>query len=738
MFADIVIDIAVSELDRVFQYHIPEVLLQKISVGKRVRIPFGKSNKIRVGYVIELKESSDYPEDKIKDIDSVLEDGISVMEQMITLAANIKTVYGSTMATALKTVIPVKKQVKAVERKHYMLNIPEDEARELKAKYEKDKRRASAALLIDALLYQESLSRVALIQNMGIGAGVIKGLVQSGVIREETTREYRKPYLLADQQTDAKNLNEQQRSCASEIQAHPGEVHLIHGITGSGKTEVYMALVQEVLAKGQQVIVLIPEISLTLQTVSRFYQRFGDRVSVMNSKLSQGERYDQYMRAMEGDVDIIVGPRSALFMPFANLGMIIIDEEHDGAYKSEMSPRYHAREVAIWRARMCGATVVLGSATPSLESYYRASSGLWHLHTLDKRANTQSRLADVKVVDLRDEFRLKNKKMFSRPLDQMIRERLGKKEQSMLFLNRRGFAGFVSCRSCGHVIKCKHCDVSMTAHYDGRLRCHYCGYEQPSVKLCPECGSRYIAAFGTGTQKVENMVAESYPEASVLRLDRDTTIKKDSMDQILSAFREGEADILVGTQMIVKGHDFPNVTLVGILAADLSLFAGDYQSAEKTFQLLVQAAGRAGRGEKQGDVVIQTYQPEHYCIQAAAKQDYKTFYDQEIAFRKVMHYPPFYHILVILGECSNQALLTESFAQLKLRCDLASEDCEIIGPADANLSKAKDAYRQVIYVKSKKMRTLIELKRDIEQTYKQMPANNKVYIQFDMDPMNTY
>lgn len=764
MFADIVVDIAAGELDRVFQYRVPEALEDQVSVGVRAVIPFGRGNRKVEGYVIGLTEVPSYPEDKIKTIESIINDGINVEQQLITLAANIKTVYGSTMAAALKTVIPVKKQVRAVERKSYRLGISEEDAQLLLKKLEKDKRRASGAALIRALMCQESLSRMAVLQNMGVGPSVLKNFMEKGIVVEETSRVYRRAINIQQTMPSGKVLNEEQKKAVQDIMAKPGEVHLLHGITGSGKTEVYMELVAQTLAKGQQVIVLIPEISLTLQTVSRFYQLFGDRVSVMNSRLSAGERYDQYMRAKEGDVDIIVGPRSALFMPFERLGLIIIDEEHDGAYKSETTPKYHAREAAIWRSRLCGATVVLGSATPSIESYHKAVCGAYHLHRLTKRAVLGSGMARVHVVDLREEFKLKNKKIFSTKLTAMIEERLARKEQVMLFLNRRGYAGFVSCRNCGFVMKCRHCDVSLTVHYDGRLKCHYCGYEQPAVKVCPSCGSKYVAAFGTGTQKVETMVSEAFPQAKVLRLDRDTTAKKDSMDQILSDFRNGGADILVGTQMIVKGHDFPNVTLVGILAADLSMFSGDYLASERTFDLLVQAAGRAGRGDLSGDVVIQTYQPDNYSIECAAAQDYESFYQQEIMYRQIMHYPPFYNVLAVLGESQQEEKLQEAMLQIKAIAEsmmsdgegpfyeknaamaMASEnikqttalECEVIGPASAFVSKAKDAYRKVIYIKCRKMRPLIQLKNSIEQAAAVMPVFNKIYIQYDMNPMNMY
>ena len=762
MYADIVVDISAGELDRVFEYHIPDELLDKAVVGARVSIPFGKGNRMIEGYIIDLKSDVQFDKTRIKNIQTVLDDGISAERQLITLASNMKTVYGSTMLHALKTVIPVSRQVRPLYRKYYKLHVSGDALQAQIAHCRRDKRLAGRLRMLEYLSENEQISREAAVQGLNVSTAAIKSMVTAELIEEIQEKHYRRAVRPQTEAALHVTLNEEQQSAVKDILAAPGDVHLLHGITGSGKTEVYIELIDAMLQQQKQVIVLIPEISLTMQTVSRFYRRFGDRISVMNSRLSAGERYDQFMRAKEGDVDVIVGPRSALFMPFERLGLIIIDEEHDGAYKSESTPKYHARDVAVWRSRLCGATVVLGSATPSVVSYKKAKDGIYHLHTLTQRAKEGSCLPHVTVVDLRQEFKLKNKKIFSQPLITLMNERLEKKEQTMLFLNRRGFAGFLSCRNCGYVVKCVHCDVSMTVHYDGRLKCHYCGYEQSMPKQCPSCGSPYIAAFGTGTQKVENMVMEQFPQARVLRLDRDAASKKEGADEILSEFKSETADILVGTQMIVKGHDFPKVTLVGALAADLSMFSGDYMASERTFDLLVQAAGRAGRAGLPGEVVIQTYNPEHYCIQAAARQDYEAFYAQEILYRQMMHYPPFYSILAILGEAADEAkleiamkTLAEVIKQAETQKNAMTQEhttgitdadrhkkdvgkLEIIGPANAFVARGKDAYRKVIYVKCQKQRPLILLKNQLEIIVQQRPDFKKIYIQYDMDPINMY
>ena len=505
-----------------------------------------------------------------------------------------------------------------------------------------------------------------------------------------------------------------------------------------------MELIAHMLAQGKQAIVLIPEIALTFQTVMRFYNRFGDRVSIMNSRLSPGERFDQFERAKNGDVDIMIGPRSALFTPFSKLGLIIIDEEHESSYKSETLPRYHARETAIERARMCGASVVLGSATPSVESYYKAKTGEYELLELKHRV-AEKPLPKVEVVDLREELKAGNRSILSVRLQELMEDRLKKGQQMMLFINRRGVAGFVSCRACGHVLKCPHCDVSLSQHVtrqhpEGKMVCHYCGYEEPRTPVCPECGSRHIGEFRAGTQQIEDIVKAQFPQARVLRMDMDTTRQKDGHEKILSAFANGEADVLVGTQMIVKGHDFPNVTLVGVLAADMSLYSDDYRSGERTFQLLTQAAGRAGRGQKEGEAVIQTYTPTHYSIVTAAAQDYEAFYEEEIRYRQIMGYPPVENLLAVLVSCEDEVLLETGCKYLKeFSIRIApKETAKIIGPASPGIGKINDVYRKVIYIKDENYDTLVRIKNGLEQYIEVNPGYRKMRIQFDFNPMHVF
>lgn len=741
VYIDVIVDISVNSLDRIFQYRVPEELLDAVTVGCQVNVPFGSGNRRRQAYVIGVDTVLAYDASKIKDILGVTK-APAATGQLIALADWMHERYGCTMAQALKTVLPVKKSVKEVKRTAYFLADREG-AQQLLEKSRKSRREKARVRLLEAMLKEGCMSKETVTGVLQISASTMKSILQTGVIREETSQVYRNPVrqrldgwqevCLNDEQMNAVGSIWQNAAICREHWSREQGMHLLYGITGSGKTEVYMALMEKVLNEGRQIIVLIPEISLTLQTVSRFYARFGSQIAVMNSRLSAGERYDQYMRAKRGEASIMIGPRSALFTPFDRLGLIIIDEEHESAYQSEIVPRYQAAEVAARRAEMSGALVVLGSATPSVAVYQKAREGMIGLHRLTQRARTGSRLPDVKVVDLREEFRMKNRGILSQSLHEAMDACLKRGDQMMLFLNRRGYAGFVSCRSCGYVVKCRHCDVSMTVHHHTLLKCHYCGSEQPMPRVCPSCGSPYIAGFGVGTQKVEEFVQKEFPEARILRMDRDTTSGKDDMGRILQTFSEGGADILIGTQMIVKGHDFANVTLVGILAADLSLFAGDYQSSERTFQLLTQAAGRAGRGDRPGEVIIQTYQPEHYCIQTAAAQDYDSFYSQEIRFRQMLHYPPDRQMMVMLAEGEHDQQTGQAVQKLReIAGEADFEAVEFIGPSRAGIAKAKDLYRYTMYMKHQDIKELMRLRDFLEGYLKWSQQFSNIYFTFDI------
>ncbi|MGI6069910.1 MAG: replication restart helicase PriA [Blautia sp.] len=735
MFADIVVDISHEKLDRSFQYKVPAKLEAQIRPGAVVEVPFGRGNRTIQGYVVGLSEEAKFPLERMKEVREICAGEETSESRLIALAAWMRRQYGSTMIQALKTVFPVKEKVKAVEKKSLHLMLSQEEWEKAVAETRRKNYKARLRLL-EALGRQPVMDYQDAAAAYGITWAVVHPLEERGWIKVESRSVFRNPVDLEETMEAAAVLSEEQRQAVEGItdgwQSGDHRPCLIRGVTGSGKTEVYMELIAGVLREGRQVIVLIPEIALTHQTLQRFYRRFGNQVSVLNSRLSQGERYDQFCRARSGDVSIMIGPRSALFTPFSQLGLIIIDEEHEGTYKSENSPRYHARETAIERARLEHAHVVMGSATPSVEAYYRCMAKEYRLFLLASRFEERS-LPKVQVVDMREEMKQGNRSILSRGLWKAMEQRLEKKEQIMLFLNRRGYAGFVSCRSCGHVMKCPHCEVSLSEHNYGKLVCHYCGYEEQKPAVCPECGSPYIGGFKAGTQQIEAVVKKQFPKARVLRMDADTTKNKEGHRRILETFENQEADILIGTQMIVKGHDFPNVTLVGAIAADLSLNVADFGSAERTFQLLAQAVGRAGRGKKEGEAYIQTYHPEHYSIQDAAKQDYEAFYEEEIAYRRLLSYPPAAHMMAVLGTAPEEALLQTAMEYLKkyIVRIYKEKDLGVIGPADQGVSKINDIYRKVIYLKQKDYDILVYIKDKLEQYIEMNSGFRNIQIQFD-------
>lgn len=741
MYADIIIDITHEKLDRVFQYIVPEELCGVLEVGMEVIVPFGRSDRETRGYIVGFSEETDYDADKMKRILRPSERGMEIESRLVKLAAWMKESYGGTMIQALKTVLPIKRKENEATRRTIQCILSEEEGKKKLDFYQKKNQKARARLLA-ALLEDGELDYGLVTKKLHITASVIRALEEQGVVRVETERIFRNPSIEKSHAREAFQYTaEQQHAISTFVRDYDEEryrTYLIHGITGSGKTEVYIEMISHVVEKGRQAIVLIPEIALTYQTVMRFYRRFGDRVSILNSKMSAGERYDQMQRAKMGEIDVMIGPRSALFTAFPNLGLIVIDEEHENTYKSEQIPRYHARETAVKRAELEHASVVLGSATPSLESYHRCETGEYVLLKLSERASGAV-LPNVHIADMREELARGNRSIFSDLLKEKMKERLERGEQMMLFLNRRGYAGFISCRSCGYVVKCPHCDVSMSIHNDGKMICHYCGHEEKEIRKCPSCGSTHIGGFKAGTQQIESMIRKEFPSARVLRMDMDTTRTKDGYEKILSAFANREADILIGTQMIVKGHDFPGVTLVGILAADMSLYSGDYRSGERTFQLLVQAAGRAGRGDKEGEVVIQTYSPDHYSIQTASRQDYNSFYEEEIAFRRLMGYPPAEHLLAVLMMGKDEEHLEKAAEYLR---DYADRFCgaklQVIGPATPYVSKVSDVYRKILYLKSEEYDMLVKIKNYMEKYIEINSGFQTIRIQFDFDPMNIF
>lgn len=735
-YADVIVDITHDKLDRTFQYRIPETLTGQIRPGSQVKIPFGSGNKLVTGYVLSIGDHADFDENRMKEIRELSVDGVTVEARLISLAAWMKHTYGSTMIQALKTVLPVKNRARVREKRQIRLMQTRDAALEILQEYQRKKYRARARLL-EKLIEEPVLEYTDAVKRLSLSASVIQGMEKQGILKIVQAQE--RPFLKESGNREKMHLtlsDSQERAAQAILYEwdHRNRPCLLRGVTGSGKTMVYIRLMEEVLKKGRQVILLIPEIALTYQNVERFCGYFGNQVAVMNSRMTPAQRYEQMELAANGQVRIMIGPRSALFTPFPDLGLILIDEEHETSYKSEVTPRYHARETAVERARLEQAHVVFGSATPSVDAYYRCQTGDYALFELEGRYGI-STLPDVSVVDMREELKKGNRSIISDELTGRLEQCLQQKEQAILFLNRRGYAGFISCRSCGYVVKCPHCDVSLTAHNDGTAVCHYCGYRVRQKKQCPSCGSPYIGGFRAGTQQIEQILQKNFPGIRTLRMDADTTRSRESYGKILSSFAAREADVLVGTQMIVKGHDFPDVTLVGVLAADLSLNAADYRSGERTFQILTQAVGRAGRKDKKGTAVIQTYQPEHYSIRAAVSQDYPAFFEEEIGYRQLMDYPPVCNLMAVHAACQDETRLEQAMEYIRrylLRFNVDA-GVRLIGPARESVSKISDLYRFVLYVKASRQEILFALRERLEKYIEINSGFSGIYVQFDFN-----
>lgn len=735
MYAEVVIGISVDKLDRTFCYRVPEGF-GDLTVGTEVIVPFGRGNRETGAFIVEIKEETDVDKTIIKDILRKSENGINIESKLIELAYWMKNNYGGTVNEALRAVLQVPKTVERIRARTVSLLCNEDEAKLKLNEFVKKKYSAKARILKKAI--EGDFSYEEFMREKLSSVSAFNSLVKDGIIEIREELLYRKPIKISEKNGIKLELSGEQKKAIHKIindyRSGKAGKYLLFGITGSGKTEVYMEIMEEVIKSGRQIIFLIPEIALSLQMAERLSARFGERISIMNSRMSKGERYDQYLRAKKGDIDIIVGPRSALFTPFKKLGLIIVDEEHEGSYKSSKTPRYHAREVALHMATKEGVALILGSATPSLEAVKLASKEQLEVLMLKERPYGVF-TPKIEVVDLREELRSGNRSIISGRLSELIKDRLEKKEQTILFINRRGYAGFISCRSCGEAIRCPHCDVTLTFHKPGRLICHYCGHEEKMPKQCPKCNSPYIGIFGIGTEKVEEIVKKDFPAAKVLRMDGDTTTGKNGHEAIIERFKNGEADILIGTQMIVKGHDFEKVTLVGVLAADLSLFIGDFRASETTYELLVQAAGRAGRGRYRGQAVIQTYKPEHYAIQAAVTGNYKEFYTKEIRYRKIAEYPPEMHLLgiIILSSSSEEAARGGEMLYNFLSAENTAE-FNINNPVWAAISKIRDIYRKIIYLKAVDRNELIRAKNLAESYVKGNVNFNKINVQFDFEP----
>ncbi len=796
--AEVIVDVPTYHVDRPFDYEVPTEWVKVIEVGSRVKVPFGPRNVL--GFVVGLKNDTDVPINKIKPISHILDMEPVLTAEMLSLAKWLKNETICYEIDALQVMLPsalrakyekvvnlqddkaiLPEQVQVIFGKRRQVNFKEfekvgllpllkqliedhlvkienvvkqqgnvKEVRMVKitadiqildVAMQAATRAVKQRTLIDWMRGHlgEVLKPQQIYEETGVSSAVLQSVVDKGAARFIQEEVYRDPFTKGVTRTQSLTLTEEQaialQALTKSMEAPTATTFLLQGVTGSGKTEVYLQAIQKVLAEGKEAIMLVPEISLTPQMTERFRSRFGELVAVMHSGLSVGEKYDEWRKIQQGKVSVVVGARSAIFAPFTNLGLIILDEEHESTYKQEDSPRYHARDVAIWRSEYYKCPVILGSATPALESFARAKKGVYTLLTLKQRAMNQA-LPTVFVADMREELQKGNRSRFSEKLVVGIRMRLARKEQMVLFLNRRGYSSFVLCRDCGTVVQCPNCDISLTYHRTTeKLKCHYCGYEEHVPQICPQCQSEHIRYFGTGTQKVEEEIYKLFPEARVLRMDVDTTKHKGAHEEILQAFGEGQADILLGTQMIAKGLDFPNITLVGVLSADTSLHIPDYRAAERTFQLLTQVSGRAGRHEKPGEVIIQTYTPEHYAIELAKTQDYAPFYEREMFLRRRSGYPPYYFVALVQVSHEDVLMAAEYAGRAGdwLRGNLSNQ-VAIIGPTTASISRLQNRYRYQCLIKYKIEPNLISVLQRLLAMYRAEWIKQGILMTVDLDP----
>lgn len=726
MYALVLVEIGVKNVDKYFTYHIPDNLEDKINIGIRVKVPF--NTREISGFVIKIINEIEDNNYEVKDILEVIDNEEVLNLELLKLGEYISSKTLCSMITAYQTMLP-----KALKANHKVAMKPKNE---VVAVLNKDVSEIYEYISFCSYKKQVEILK-SIIENGSVkvvssNVSSITSLANKGLIKTISREVYR----YNDNTIENKHtvfLNEEQSKVVKEVidNLNTNNTYLLKGVTGSGKTEVYMHIIKEVIDRGMQAIMLVPEISLTPQIVSRFRQRFNDEVAVLHSGLSDGERYDEYRKIKKGLVKIVVGARSAIFSPFQNLGVIIIDEEQVTSYKQENNPRYHTRDVALFRCKYHNCPLVLGSATPSLESYARAKKGVYKLLTLNKRANNKL-MPEIRIVDMKKEIR-NNYHNISLELENAIKEKLDKKEQIIILLNRRGYSSMLTCKDCGEVIKCPNCDISLTYHKTSNtLRCHYCGYGTKVQDTCPSCYGKSLTMYGLGTEKLEEELVKKF-NARVVRMDLDTTTSKKAHSKIIKDFLEQKYDILVGTQMIAKGLDFPNVTLVGVINADASLNIPDFRSSEYTYQLLSQVSGRSGRDKKEGIVIIQTLNPEHYSIKYAKDHDYDGFFNYEMRIRKKLGYPPYYYLTLIkilsrdYQLCMKEANKVGEFLRKNLPSDVI-----VLGPSIASTFKVNNIYHFQCIIKYKKEDDIKEVLRTIDNIYK---VNTKVRIEMDIDPV---
>ncbi|KTW22153.1 primosomal protein N' [Staphylococcus xylosus] len=798
MIAKVIVDIPSKSVDFTFDYIIPSKLQSMVQVGMRVIVPFGP--RTIQGYVMQITDKPDDNIDiaKLKEIKEIQDIKPELTEELIQLTEWYNNYFVTKRISMLEVMLP--SAIKAKYTKVFSIVDVDAVPEELKVKFDKDgqypykeaqynddlgqivpllkqgivsemtllsqnvsKKKQRAVSIIEGFDYDSILNSLEKskkqyelyayllderhhtvllkdLEEMGFSKSSIDTLMRKGFVEKYDAIVERDPFETRVFEQDQKqqltyDQQEAYKSILESIQAHRQRTYLLHGVTGSGKTEVYLQTIEEVLKSGRQAMMLVPEIALTPQMVLRFKRRFGDEVAVLHSGLSKGERYDEWQKIRDGKASVSVGARSSVFAPFKNLGMIIIDEEHESSYKQEDYPRYQARDIAQWRSQYHQCPLILGSATPSLETYARAEKGVYELLSLPNRVNQQA-LPEIEIVDMRTELSSGNRSMFSEQLRKAIQQRLDKKEQIVLFLNRRGYASFMLCRDCGHVPQCPNCDISLTYHKStDQLKCHYCGHQEVPPNKCPNCESEHIRQVGTGTQRVEELLQEAFQEARIIRMDVDTTSRKGAHEKLLDDFGAGKGDILLGTQMIAKGLDFPNITLVGVLNADTMLNLPDFRASERTYQLLTQVSGRAGRHEKEGEVIIQTYNPEHYAIKDVQANDYTAFFNKEMNYRKMGKYPPYFFLINFTIAHKEMKKVMEASKHIhKILLQHLTDKALVLGPSPAALSRINNEYRFQILVKYKSEPALHEALKYLDDYYHDQYLKEKLSLKIDINP----
>lgn len=798
MIAKVIVDIPSKSVDFTFDYVIPKRLAAFVQVGVRVVVPFGP--RTVQGYVMDIQShpDQDIDETKLKEIKEVQDIQPELTSELIQLSAWMSNYHVTKRISVLEAMLP--SAIKAKYQKAFELVKEQEVAESLRVKFNKEghylykdaqknndlaelvqllnngdirevtllsqklkKKTQRAVKIIQGYHPDEVLAKLEKyikqydlyaylldeqqhfvflkeINDMGFSNSSLDALIKKGYVEKYDAEIDRDPFAdrVFEQEVKQKLTIEQQHAfdtVKTTLDGDEARTFLLHGVTGSGKTEIYLQTIEAVLNKGKQAMMLVPEIALTPQMVLRFKRRFGDDVAVLHSGLSTGEKYDEWQKIRDGRARVSVGARSSIFAPFKELGLIIIDEEHESTYKQEDYPRYHAREIAQWRSQYHNCPIILGSATPCLESFARAEKGVYTLLSLPHRVNQQA-LPNIDIIDMREELSRGNRSMFSNDLRDAMNARLKKKEQIVLFLNRRGYASFMLCRDCGHVPQCPNCDISLTYHKTtDQLKCHYCGYEETPSNQCPNCESEHIRQMGTGTQRVEELLQQEFPDARIIRMDVDTTSRKGAHEKLLSDFEQGKGDILLGTQMIAKGLDYPNITLVGVLNADTMLNLPDFRASERTYQILTQVAGRAGRHEKEGQVIIQTYNPEHYAIQDVKQNNYLTFYQREMTYRKLGKYPPYYFLINFTISHKEMKKVMEASKHIHhiLLQHLTSKSY-VLGPSPAALSRINNEYRFQILVKYKREPELLTALQYLDDYYHEQYIKDKLSLKIDIDP----